>query len=166
MRVTPRIRLICTKQTVGAGVYLEKLKTLEQNIDLTSLATPLLVPMIEEGIYQDEVSQQVIARYLNDPLLSNIKSLILGCTHYPIIKSEIKTYFNDQDEDVEIIDSADTVASALKAFLEYHQLVNKERKGEDQLLVSDFTESFESTTKMFFGREVHLEKVPIWDELN
>ena len=160
-----KVGLIGTKQTVSAGVYARKIEALKQGISFTSLATPLLVPMIEEGIYQDEISRNIIGKYLNDPSLEGIRSLILGCTHYPIIKGEIRDHFEKYDKHVEIIDSAETVAKALKAFLEYHQLVNNATPAEDKFLVSDFTESFEHTTKTFFGKEVHLERVPIWDEL-
>ncbi|MEQ9006930.1 MAG: glutamate racemase, partial [Ekhidna sp.] len=143
-----------------------KIEELKQNISFTSLATPLLVPMIEEGIYNDKISHDIIEKYLNDPMLEGIKSLILGCTHYPIIKEEIRRHYENQNEDVEIIDSAETVALALKSFLEYQQLVNKAGFPTHQFLVSDFTESFEHTTKTFFGKEVHLEQIPIWDELS
>ncbi|WP_420577948.1 glutamate racemase [Ekhidna sp.] len=160
-----KVGLIGTKQTVSAGVYRRKIEELDQEIDFTSLATPLLVPMIEEGIYHDEISRNIIEKYLSDSSLQGIKSLILGCTHYPIIKEEIRNHYRELDEEVEIIDSAETVALALKSFLEYHQLVNKEKTVPDQFLVSDFTESFEHTTKTFFGEEVHLEQIPIWDEL-
>ncbi|WP_370087289.1 glutamate racemase [Ekhidna sp.] len=160
-----KIGLIGTKQTVSAGVYGRKIEELKQNITFTSLATPLLVPMIEEGIYNDQISHDIIKKYLNDPALVGIKSLILGCTHYPIIKTEIKAYYQEHNAHVEIIDSAETVAQALKSFLEYHQLVNKDQSPSYQFLVSDFTEAFEHTTKTFFGKEVHLEKIPIWDEL-
>lgn len=160
-----KIGLIGTKQTVTAGVYTRKIEQLKQNLEFASLATPLLVPMIEEGIYHDEISSNIIAKYLDDPVLGGIKSLILGCTHYPIIKEQIRTHYIRQNKDVQIIDSAETVALALKSFLAYHQLVKKENRGTDQFLVSDFTESFEHTTKTFFGEEVHLERIPIWDEL-
>lgn len=160
-----RIGLIGTKQTVSAGVYARKIEALNQDITFTSLATPMLVPMIEEGIYNDEISHSIIEKYLNDSTLEGIKSLILGCTHYPIIKKEISDHFVKQNQPVEIIDSAETVAKALKAFLEYHQLVNTFEPSEDKFFVSDFTKSFEHTTKTFFGEEVHLERVPIWDEL-
>lgn len=160
-----KVGLIGTKQTVSAGVYARKIEQLKQNIQFTSLATPLLVPMIEEGIYGDEISRNIIGKYLNDPSLEGIKSLILGCTHYPIIKEEIREHYSKLNRKIEIIDSAETVALALKSFLEYHQLVNKEKVSSDQFLVSDFTESFEHTTKTFFGKEVHLEQTPIWDEL-
>lgn len=164
--VNDRVGLIGTKQTVLSGVYAKKIADLDQNIEFKSLATPLLVPMIEEGIYNDEISQNIVKRYLNDASLAGIKSLILGCTHYPIIKSQIKEYYKKDDNTVEIIDSAETVAKALKSFLDYHQLRTKNNKSEDKFFVSDFTKSFEITTKMFFGKEVHLNRIPIWDELS
>ncbi len=160
-----KLGLIGTKQTVSSGVYARKISDLNQDIEFVSLATPLLVPMIEEGIYEDEISRNIINKYLNDPVLSNINALILGCTHYPIIHQEIKNYFYSSNKEVEIIDSADTVARALKSYLEYNQLSSKGSDAVDKFFVSDFTESFEQTTKTFFGTEVHLEQIPIWDEL-
>ncbi|WP_436516854.1 glutamate racemase [Ekhidna sp. To15] len=160
-----KIGLIGTKQTVSTGVYAKKIAELKQNITFEAVATPLLVPMIEEGIYNDEISGNIIKKYLNDSNLSEIKALILGCTHYPIIHREIKNYYDTLNKEVEIIDSANTVAQALKSFLEYNQLCNKSEHSNDKFFVSDFTESFESTTKTFFGTEVHLEQIPIWDEL-
>lgn len=161
-----KIGLIGTKQTVSAGVYARKINELQQHIDFAALATPMLVPMIEEGIFNDKISHDIIEKYLNDAHLEGIKSLILGCTHYPIIKEEIRKHYEAQNDQVEIIDSALTVANALKSFLAYHQLINKESSPSYQFLVSDFTSSFEHTTKTFFGEEVHLEKIPIWDETN
>lgn len=160
-----KVGLIGTKQTVSTGVYAKKINELKQDIAFEALATPLLVPMIEEGIYNDDISGSIIKKYLEDPSLSGIKALILGCTHYPIIQREIKSYYNAMNKNVEIIDSADIVAKALKSFLDYNQLSNKSEKAEDKFFVSDFTESFERTTRTFFGTEVHLEQIPIWDEL-
>lgn len=160
------VGLIGTRQTVSAGVYAAKIKALNQNIAFSALATPLLVPMIEEGIYNDQISHDIIEKYLKDSSLSDINSLILGCTHYPIIKKEISKYFEDGEKEVEVIDSAEMVAKALKSFLEYNHLLASKRLSNDRFLVSDFTKSFETTTKTFFGQEVHLELLPIWDEIS
>jgi glutamate racemase len=161
-----KVGLIGTRQTVSAGVYATKIKSLNQNIDFSALATPLLVPMIEEGIYNDQISHDIIEKYLNDPSMGEINSLILGCTHYPIIKREIQLHFESVQKNVEVIDSAEMVAKALKSFLDYHQLLTLKRSANDKFYVSDFTQSFETTTKTFFGEEVHLEQIPIWDEIN
>ncbi|MEM6737312.1 MAG: glutamate racemase [Bacteroidota bacterium] len=161
-----RIGLIGTKQTILTGVYEKKINDLKQNIQFVSLPTPLLVPMIEEGIYHDEISRSIIEKYLKNKILSKIDSLILGCTHYPIIKDQIQSFYLANHRKLEVIDSAETVARALKSYLEYNQLHAKDKQHEDEFYVSDFTTSFESTTLLFFGQKVHLEHTPIWDEFN
>ncbi len=163
--ISKTIGLIGTKRTVSSDVYAEKIKEIGSNIEFRSLATPLLVPMIEEGIYNDEISENIISRYLMDASFNDIDALILGCTHYPIIKKAIESFYLKTGRQVEIIDSADTVALALKGFLEYNQLTKKEGTPKYEFLTSDFTKEFERITKLFFGEEVHLEKIPIWNEL-
>lgn len=161
-----KIGLIGTKQTVSSNVYESKIHHLDQHITLSSLATPLLVPLIEEGIAGEEITFEVIRRYLSDEALREIKSLILGCTHYPIIKEQIAQYYKKSGLSVEVIDSAEIVADALKSHLAFHQLLRKGGLVEDHFYVSDFTASFEKTTKTFFGEQVELEQIPIWDELH
>lgn len=160
------VGLIGTKQTVTSGVYAEKIAALRLGIELKALATPLLVPMIEEGFHADDISLSIIKKYLEDKRLDKINSLILGCTHYPIIKEQIAGYYRSTAQDVEVIDSAETVAKALQAYLGSFQLLSKSEREPDQFFVSDFTPAFESTTKMFFGQKVHLERLPIWDEFH
>lgn len=155
-----RIGLIGTRQTVGSNVYKKKIDALDENIDLHSLATPLLVPMIEEGFSNNQVSQHIIDEYLNNPVLNEIVALILGCTHYPLIKKEIEIYYQGK---VQVIDSSEIVAKALKSFLEYNNLLNMAEKPSDRFMVSDFTASFEHSTRLFFGEELHLEKYPLWE---
>lgn len=160
------IGLIGTKQTVSVGVYEKKIKALNQDLNLFSLATPLLVPMIEEGFYNNQISREIVKTYLDDPLLSDIESLILGCTHYPIIKDEIANLFGEESRAISIIDSAQTVAKALKSFLAYNNLEAKTAGGEDEFIVSDFTKSFEVATRTFFGEQLKLAQYSIWDEMS
>ncbi len=159
------IGLIGTKQTVSSKVYDKKVISLGQKISLATLSTPLLVPMIEEGFSNNWISKGIIRTYLDHDNLSGIKALILGCTHYPIIKQEIEKIFSEDSRDVSIIDATQTVANALKAFLVFNHLTAKSRCGEDEFMVSDFTESFEKITKTFFGQKVTLQKVSIWEEM-
>ena len=159
------IGLIGTKQTVNSGVYAAKIEALRQNIDFVALATPLLVPMIEEHIFSDTISDEIIERYLSNKSLTGINSLILGCTHYPIVKHQIQSYYAASGSEVEVLDSAETIARALKAYLEFNQLKAKSKQQDDEFYVSDYTDSFEKTTRVFFGEEVHLELMPIWNEL-
>ncbi|GJM28707.1 MAG: glutamate racemase [Cyclobacteriaceae bacterium] len=153
-----RVGLIGTKQTVNSKVYEQKIAALNQGIVLKSLATPLLVPIIEEGFTKGEISSKIIHKYLNDPELADLEALILGCTHYPLIKEAISNYYT---ENVEVIDSSEIVAKALKAYLSFNNLHNRGETKPDHFLVSDFTDSFEASTRMFFGRSIHLELVQL-----
>ncbi len=150
------VGLIGTKQTVNSEVYLEKVKALNQNINLQSLATPLLVPLIEEGFCQGEIAERIIAKYLSDPRLQALQAIILGCTHYPLIKTAIQSFY---DSKVEVIDSSEIVAQALNSYLGYNNLYRKSPAQPDYFMVSDFTASFESSTKQFFGESIHLELI-------
>lgn len=158
------IGLIGTKQTVTADVYGQKIRALNGDVAFHSLPTPLLVPLIEEGITDNQISHAIVSNYLSDETLSKINALILGCTHYPAIKKEIEAYYTALRKEVAVIDSAEQVAQSLRAFLDYNLLAAKNKIGEDEFLVSDYTSAFEKTTKLFFGEEVHLEQIAIWDE--
>lgn len=155
-----RVGLIGTLQTINSGVFESKIKNQGIDVGFSALATPLLVPMIEEGFIHDSVSQEIIANYLNDPILSDIDALILGCTHYPIIKEDIKEFYKSK---VELVDSANIVAQSLKQQLEALNLVSDQTKGNDQFLVSDYTPAFEKAASLFFNKEIHLEKYPLWE---
>ena len=154
------IGLIGTKRTVQSGVYGRKLDEANRNIRLHSLATPLLAPMIEEGFFNNQISHEIIAQYLSDPELQNIKGLILACTHYPLIKKEIDSYYRGK---MTILDSSEIVAQALKKYLSSEDLLNTGHQAEHHFLVSDFTESFESSARMFFHESVKLEKHSLWN---
>jgi glutamate racemase len=155
-----RIGLIGTKQTVNSNVYKKKVDALNADIELHSLATPLLASMIEEGFFNNKISESVIHEYLSNETLENIEALILGCTHYPLIKDQINNYYQGK---VTIIDSSEIVANALRSFLSYNNLNNKNGKGLHHFYVSDFTRSFEESTRIFFSEQVHLEHYPLWE---
>ena len=154
------IGLIGTKRTVQSGVYARKVGEANRNIKLHSLATPLLAPMIEEGFFNNQISHEIIAQYLRDPALQNIEALILACTHYPLIKKEINAFYGGR---MKILDSSEVVAQALKKYLTEERLLNTGHKPEHRFLVSDFTESFESSARMFFHESVTLEKHLLWN---
>ena len=155
------VGLIGTKQTVLSNVYAKKINDLGLGITLKSLATPLLAPMIEEGYAGRNILESIITDYLSDEKLSNIEALILGCTHYPLIKSQIESYYKEQ---VMVLDSSEVVAKSLRGLLEMQNLLNQQEKdGKSIFFVSDFTQSFESTTQLFFGETVQLQHYPLWE---
>ncbi|MBC6989351.1 glutamate racemase [Hymenobacter sp. BT491] len=156
------VGLIGTKQTVNSNVYKKKIDDLDAGVQLQSLATPLLVPMIEEGFFNNTISDNIIRAYLNNPELSNIDALVLGCTHYPLIKEQIADIYQGK---VQVLDASDVVAKHLKKYLEDNHLAAKPTSlaPVHHFYVSDFTRSFEESTRIFFGQEVHLEHYPLWE---
>jgi glutamate racemase len=153
------IGLIGTKRTVQSGVYSRKILEGDRNITLHSLATPLLAPMIEEGFFNNQISHEIIAQYLSDAALEGIEALILACTHYPLIKKEIDNYY---DGKMKILDSSEIIAIALKKYLEKEEILNTSEASHKHFLVSDYTDSFEASARMFFHDVVHLERHPLW----
>jgi glutamate racemase len=154
------IGLIGTKQTVNSNVYMKKIDDLQKAVVLHSLATPLLAPMIEEGFFNNSVSESVIQAYLSDPLIQEIKALILGCTHYPLIKKQIARFYQNQ---VQIIDSSEIVAASVKQYVQEAGLLNQTVNPYRKFFVSDYTQSFEASTRIFFGEQVRLEQYPLWE---
>jgi glutamate racemase len=154
-----RIGVIGTKRTISSGTYEKKISELSPSTVVISLATPLLVPMIEEGFIFDDISNAIIRSYLSDKSLTEIQALILGCTHYPIIRNQISKFFNFN---VEVVDSARIVAMVLRETLEKNNLLNESGKSKDKFFISDYTDYFEKIARMFFEGEINLKKADIW----
>ncbi len=154
-----KVGVIATKATIQSGVYQEKLREAQPDLDLTAMATPLLVPMIEEGYHDDNISEAIISKYLSDPRFENIEALLLACTHYPLIRNHIEDYFNQK---IRVFDSTDIVAKVIQHYLIQRDLLNPGRQGPHRFCVSDYTQSFEETTRLFYREKIELEHCPIW----
>jgi glutamate racemase len=154
-----KIGVIGTKGTINSGTYQVKLKAAIPGLEVAAVATPLLVPMIEEGFIFDDISNAIIRTYLSNPLLEDIKTLILGCTHYPIIKRQIEKFFNFE---LDVIDSGNIVASSVKEYLESNGLMKTNNKSKHKFFISDYTEYFDKISKMFFEESISLEERNIW----
>ena len=154
------IGLIGTKQTVNSNIYKKKIDNLDKEIHLKSLATPLLAPMIEEGFFNNTISESIIQEYLKHSELDNIEALILGCTHYPLIKKQIENYYQGK---VNVLDTSEIVARSLAYYLAENQMFNGMNTQIKHFYVSDYTKSFEISTKIFFGEQIHLEHYPLWE---
>jgi glutamate racemase len=154
-----KIGVIGTKRTISSGTYDLKIREKSPGTNVVSMATPLLVPMIEEGFIFDDISNAIIRSYLSNDTLSGIDALILGCTHYPIIRNQISKFFNFN---VEVIDSARIVSLILRETLEKNNLLNDSGIFKDQFFISDYTSYFEKIARMFFEGEINLSKADIW----
>jgi glutamate racemase len=125
------------------------------------LATPLLVPLIEEGQVDRKIMAELIADYLSRPELQEIAALILACTHYPLIKQHVEDFYQHKTA---VLDSSEITARVLKAWLEYHNLINRDNaSAQKRFYVSDCTSTFTALTKLFFHEEVRLEQYPLWE---
>jgi glutamate racemase len=148
------VGLIGTWQTVNSNVYQKKLRKLNSSIKLNSLATPLLAPMIEEGFCHNKIAEDTINEYLSNSLLQNIETLILGCTHYPIIRDEIEKFYANK---VNIIDTTEVVALAVKKHLKKNNLKNDSKRTLLNCYISDYNDYFILAAERFFGQPVNLE---------
>ena len=155
-----KVGVIGTKRTISSGTYENEFKLKAPGKEIVSLATPLLVPMIEEGFIFDDISNAIIRTYLSNTSLKGIDALVLGCTHYPIIRNQIAKYFNFE---VEVVDSARVVAAELKRILENNDLLSGTHAGQDRFFVSDYTPYFEKIARMFFENDIDLVKIDIWN---
>lgn len=162
-----KIGVIGTKGTINSRTYVRRIQKQNKNITVVSAATPLLAPMIEEGFFNNYISRTIINSYLSKNSFNNIRALILGCTHYPLIKKEVEDFYN---KTVEVVDSAEIVARHVKNVLGNKALLNPGtaekpacQAGRHRFYVSDFTKAFEESTKIFFKGEIHLEQARIWD---
>lgn len=153
-----KVGIIGTKATIGSKNHENLLKEQKPSIKVAALATPLLAPMIEEGFFNNSISQTIINSYLSNWRFKGIQSMVLACTHYPLIKKEILKYYHNS---VEVIDTTEIVAKEVMASLEAQKLLNTGKKGKDRFYVSEFTESFERTTKIFYGKHVGIEEVKL-----
>ncbi|MBJ6146210.1 glutamate racemase [Hymenobacter sp. BT559] len=156
------VGLIGTKQTVGSNIYRKKIDQLDLGVDLHALATPLLVPMIEEGFFAGRVSEEIIRAYLDHPTLHGIDALLLACTHFPLIKPQMEAHYQGR---VAVLDPSDVVAATVAEALAARQLLAApaDTAPAHHFYVSDFTRSFEESTRIFFGQEVQLEHYPLWE---
>lgn len=155
-----RIGVIATKATINSGIYRNKIRSINQKAYVHQLATPLLVPMIEEGFFKAEISRVILKEYLKDPGFDGIEAMLLGCTHYPLIKPAIEEYF---DGKVAVLDSTEVTARALEKILVENQLLkDSSSEEEDVFYVTDYTTSFENTTEIFYGKKQKLMPLSFW----
>jgi glutamate racemase len=149
------VGVIATKATVNSKLYKKSIQKHNKFIKVDELATPLLVPAIEEGFKNHPITHAIICNYLGNHKLKNIETLILGCTHYPLVIDEIKQYYGSR---VRVIDSPNIVANQLKHILEKQGLLNKDNPNpEYYFYLSDMTPNFKKISKKFFGNKINLE---------
>ncbi len=154
------VGIIATRATIRSDRYREKLLSKNSKINVKQMATPLLVPMIEEGFYQNNISKEIIQKYLAHSSFKDVETLLLACTHYPLIKDEIQAILGNQ---IKVLDSTLVAALRLKEVLKKNNIEQANKNSsKHKFLVSDLTDSFKRTAAHFYRNEIDLEWNDIW----
>ncbi len=152
-----RIGVIGTRGTIKSRAYDIEIKQFAPDAVVTAVSCPLFVPFVEEGWLSGQVVEQVAQQYLKPLKQARVDTVILGCTHYPLLKSLIKRILG---EHVTLIDSAKQVAIEVKKILDGECQLNQFRKAKNKFYVSDNAEWFKSLAKSFLGADIKdVEKV-------
>lgn len=138
-----KIGVIATEATIGSCIYTQYIRELNKDVTIYGKACPLFVPLVEEGLWQDPVTDEICRRYLSELIDLDIDTLIMGCTHYPLIRSTIGRIIGEK---VTLVNPAYETARELKELLGSKGLLNEEapRLGTNQyrFYVSDGAEKF------------------------
>ncbi len=149
---TGRIGVIGTRATISSNIYQKKLKALNPDVEVFSCPCPLFVPLVEEGWIDDPITYKVARRYLDNLKKEDIDTLILGCTHYPLIKDVIQYVMG---KNVALVDSARAFAYEIKEELKKLDLENDSNNNSQyEFYVSDEPEQFKQLGSFFLGKEI------------
>lgn len=143
-----RIAVIGTERTIQGGAYQRVLKALDPSTEVMGRACPLFVPLAEEGWLTGEITRLTVERYLADVRAWEPESLILGCTHYPLLRGVIGEVMG---EGVNLIDSSDATAREVKALMEARGLLRGGNDGTSRFFVTDGPERFQTVGERFLG---------------
>jgi glutamate racemase len=148
---TKKVGVIGTDATIQSGAYTRALKNADPAVEVYSRACPLLVPLVEEGWTDNAVVELTVKNYLGSLKQSGIDTLILGCTHYPLLKKAIRKFMG---QGVVLVDSAAEVAMEVAALLKHRSLARKNGKGIHGFFVTDAPERFIKVGQRFLGEKV------------
>lgn len=147
-----RIGIIATPATISSRAYAKKIRALDPAIKVAAQACPLFVPLVEEGWLKKKVTVKVAEEYLSAVKKAKVDTLILGCTHYPLLKPVLKKVMGAR---VKLIDSAREVAFEVQALLTNTGLARTtQRKAKYQFLVSDQPKHFRLAARKFLEYDI------------
>jgi glutamate racemase len=158
-----RVGVVGTKATIASNSYETEIQKINPEISTYGQACPLLVPFIEEGWHTKPEAASILKKYLRPLKTCNIDSLILGCTHYPMMQKQFERYMGKQ---VKVLDPGSTVAKKLKTYLERHpeieSLISKSAKPKRQFLTTDDPATFKRFAESYLSMKISkVEKVTL-----
>lgn len=146
-----KIGIIGTETTIRSSAYVKAIKALDPAIEVFGLACPLLVPLVEEGWTEGAIAQMVVERYLKDMREKGVDTLVLGCTHYPLLKGVIQEAMGD----VSLIDSAVETALVVQQTLAEMGLMSGNGQPErKKFFVTDTPEKFIAVGERFLQKKI------------
>lgn len=154
-----KIGIIGTEGTIKSGQYEFKIKQKINNSQVFSKACPLFVPLAEEGWFENDITVNIANVYLKNLIKNNIDTLVLGCTHYPLLKNSIKKVLGEK---INIIDPAFETALSMKKFLIENNLNNtSNNKIYHKFFVSDKNEKFDFICSLLLNKNYSAQKINI-----
>ena len=138
-----KVGVLATRATIKSGCYAQKIKSHDESIEVFSQSCPLFVPLAEEGWYEDPITNLIAFRYLQNLKAADIDTVVLGCTHYPLLKLAIARVFGNH---VQLIDSGEAVSMQNKQDFDNQKMARNSDKNESNLLIAltDKSEHFEA----------------------
>ena len=155
---TRKIGVIGTEATVRSAMYEKIIQEIEPNVSVVAKACPLFVPLVEEGFQKHHVTDEIIDYYLESFKESDIDALILGCTHYPLLRSKIREYVGEK---IALVNPAYETAMDLKALLQEQGMENPAAKGEHGsylFYVSDAADKFKQFANSILPYDIETTK--------
>ena len=146
-----KIGVIGTEATIASGAYTRAIHQLRSQAELYTRACPMLVPLVEEGWTENEIARQTVELYLESLRASGIDTLLLGCTHYPLLRN---LFAKTLGRGVQIVDSATATALAVRDRLRALGLLSKPRSGSQSYFVTEMPERFIRVGRRFIGAGV------------
>ncbi|MCP3943593.1 MAG: glutamate racemase [Desulfobacteraceae bacterium] len=153
-----QIGIIGTRGTIKSKVYEKMIKKLNPSTRIYSAPCPLLVPLVEEGWINRPETTTIIKKYLHPLKARQIDTLVLGCTHYPVLKDIIQQKIGKK---IALIDSAEAVADKVVNYLNANPDLDKcmSKNGQTDFFVSDVTDQFKKTAKSIIKKDIELKHI-------
>ena len=147
-----KIGVIATSATIKSDAFKKKIQTLEPNANVFSQACPLFVPLVENGHFDSEVAMLVAKEYLEPLKEAGVDTLVLGCTHYPLLRGVIQKIMG---YDVTLIDVGEAASKHVKRYLEENDMLSpKKEGGKCSYFVSDSVDNFAHLGSLFLERQI------------
>jgi glutamate racemase len=158
--VKKKVGVIGTKGTVNSHVYIEEIQKKKPHLEVLQQACPLLVPLVEEGWQKTDVAKKVLRIYLKPLKLAKVDTLILGCTHYPILYKEIQGIMGSRTK---VLHSGEIVADSLADYLSRHPEIDAklDKNSLNKFFVTDLSSHYEKLGEEWFGKGIKFEKIEL-----